>query len=356
MPNPVELPQPLELEVRASLGDWAGQWDALVASQPLPTPFLASWWLDNTHSGDLVVLIAHHDGELLGGAAFERDLLGRGPARIERIRSVGQGVLAPDHLDLIATPARHLDVARAVVEWLRRPGHRIVDLDGLAADGTLGTVLEPFTLERCAAPFAAIDGDSATYLAGRPGRVRSTIKRTRRRLERDGVTYVGTDLVDEPEALDRLAELHGSRWQDTSDFLDGWARFRSAALAGAAAGEVRLHELVAEDGTGTRSTIAAEIDLTVGDRYYFYQAGRRTEHEWRGAGSVLRADIIGGVEDLAEYDLLRGDESYKAEWSTGERWLLRCRFGIGIGATVLAAHRVRVVAQERLAERRGSAS
>ena len=36
--------------------------------------------------------------ELVGGAAFEVDRVGRGPFGIELVRSVGQGVLAPDHL------------------------------------------------------------------------------------------------------------------------------------------------------------------------------------------------------------------------------------------------------------------
>lgn len=348
------MPDPIELEIRTSLGSWTDPWNALVASQPLPSPFLSSWWLDNAAAGEPVLVIVHRNGQLLGGAAFERDRISAGPLGLERLRCLGQGVLAPDHLDLIARPEHHLDVARAVLGWLRRPGHRVVDLDGLAGDGTLGSVLAPFTIERIAAPFASIDGDASAYLAGRPGRVRSTIKRTRRRLEKAGVTPCSVDLADDPAAMDRLADLHGSRWQERSDFLEGWGRFRAAALAGAALGAVRLHEMVAEDG-GTRRTVAAEIDLAVGDRLYFYQAGRRTEHEWRGAGSVLRADIITSTSGIDEYDLLRGNESYKDEWSTGQRWLLRCRFGVGAGAAVLGVHRARVSARERL-ERRRSAS
>lgn len=347
------MPECLELEIRTSLGPWAQRWDALVAQQPLPTPFLSSWWLDHAAAGEPIVIVVREGDRLLGGAAFERDTIGVAPLRIERIRCLGQGVLAPDHLDLIATPERHLDVARSVLGWLRRRGHRVADLDGLAAEGTLGTVLAPSAIEECAAPFAEVHGDATAYLEGRPGRVRSTIKRTRRRLDKDGVRSVRTDLVSDPTGLDRLAALHGSRWEESSDFLDGWERFRAASLAGAAAGMVQLHEMVAGEGDAAR-TIAAEIDLSVGDRLCFYQAGRRTEREWRGAGSVLRADIISGAADLAEYDLLRGDESYKDEWATGRRRLLRCRFGVGAGAAVLAAHRARVSAQERLGERRSA--
>ena len=45
-------------------------------------------------------------GQLVGGAAFEVGLFGPGPLKVQRVRFLGQGVLAPDHLDVIAaTPA-----------------------------------------------------------------------------------------------------------------------------------------------------------------------------------------------------------------------------------------------------------
>jgi CelD/BcsL family acetyltransferase involved in cellulose biosynthesis len=148
-----------------------------------------------------------------------------------------------------------------------------------------------------------------------------------------------------PEALDRLAKLHDSRWSEESAFLDGWDRFRAAALAGAQEGSVLIHELVAGEG----EVVATELDLRSSTRLAFYQAGRRTEREWRGCGSVLRADILDWActEGIEEYDLLRGDERYKADWSETQRLLVRCRFGVGpLGrGAVLAA-----VARQRLTD------
>ena len=116
---------------------------------------------------------------------------------------------------------------------------------------------------------------------------------------------------------------------------------------------VELHELVTADGT----VIATELDLVVGPRVAFYQAGRLTDHEWRGSGSVLRYRILERAIDRGalEYDLLRGDEPYKAEWSTGSRQLLRCRFAVGLPArALLGAHgaRVRLTGLARSLDRR----
>jgi CelD/BcsL family acetyltransferase involved in cellulose biosynthesis len=91
--------------------------------------------------------------------------------------------------------------------------------------------------------------------------------------------------------------------------------------------------------------IAIELDLRAGDRLAFYQAGRRIEREWRGCGSVLRADLIDWAceQGLDEYDLLRGDEPYKADWSDRRRELVRCRVGVGpLGRTVDAGTRANV--------------
>ncbi len=345
----------LRVEVLDRLDGHAAEWDRLVAASPLPSPFLRSWWLDHAATGR-PTLVCCFDGErLVGGAAFETTTMGRGRASLEVVRSLGQGPLAPDHLDVVADDVEGAAVTVAVLEWLHRPGTRLVDLDGLAARGRLGTALARDVLETTAAPYAALGDDVAAYLAGRPGRVRSTVKRTAKRLERDGVTHrrVGDDEID--GALERLATLHDGRWADASDFLTGWEQLERAARAGATRGDVTVHELVAEDGR----VIASELDLCVGDRVAFYQAGRMTDHEWRGSGSVLRTRILEDAiaRGAAEYDLLRGDEAYKAEWSTGRRELLRCRFAVGLPArALLAAHTGRVRLSELVAslDRRGS--
>lgn len=331
---PVSSPE-LTVEVRSGLGEHRARWDELAADQPLPSPFLRSWWLEHTATGDPRFVLCFDRGELVGGAAFEVGRRGAGPLTLEQVRCIGQGPLAPDHLDLIATPEHHLAVAREVLAWLRRPGQRVVDLDGLAAEGTLARVLAPHRIERVAAPFAQLGSDADAYLASRPGALRSTITRAAKRFDRAGVTFVTVGPDQAEVALDRLAELHDGRWGDDSMFLDRWEQLRRAARRGLSTGDVQLAEL--RDGEG--EVIASELDLRVGSSLAFYQAGRRTDREWRGCGSVLRARIIGSAvaDGVSEYDLLRGDERYKADWATGRRELVRVR--LGVGAVAVAALR-----------------
>ncbi len=336
------MPSPdLRTEVLHHLGPHQQAWDRIVAEQPLPSPFLRSWWIDHAAETEPCVVACFDGDELVGGAAFERDRVGPAPLALERVRCLGQGVLAPDHLDLVASAPHHLDVARAVLAWLRRPGSRMLDLDGLAAGGTLATAFAPYEVDRIAAPFADLTVGATAYLAGRPGKVRSTISRTSKRFARDGVTLdaVGADAApgELDAALDDLARLHDARWSEDSAFLSGWDRVRAAVRDGAARGDVQLHRLLDEHG----DAVAVELDLSVGPRVGFYQAGRRTEREWRGCGSVLRARIIEAAidEGATEYDLLRGDEGYKTEWATGRRDLVHCV--AGIGARGVAAVRAR---------------
>lgn len=335
-------------EVLDDLGQHRREWDALVAVQPLPSPFLRSWWIDHVGEGDLRIVACSAAGRLVGGAAFQVDRVGTGPASIERVRCVGQGVLGPDHLDLIATPGHHLQVARSVVGWLRRRGNRVVDLDGLSAEGTLAAALAPYEVGRVRAPYAALGGGVADYLAARPGKVRSTVKRTSKRFDGDGVVFITVAATDIDAALDDLARLHESRWSDDSVFLRGWERFRNAARAGAATNDVVVHQLLDADS----GAIAVELDLVLGGRVAFYQAGRRTEREWRGCGSVLRARIIEAAvaAGASEYDLLRGDEGYKTEWATGRRELVHCVMGVGLGE---AAVRLRSWRDARAAPTKG---
>ena len=82
---------------------------------------------------------------------------------------------------------------------------------------------------------------------------------------------------------------------------------------------------------GGSIVVATEMDLVASHRVAFYQAGRLTDREWRGSGSVLKAHIIGWAiaEGHEEFDFLRGDEAYKSDWASQRRELVRVRFGIG---------------------------
>jgi hypothetical protein len=275
--------------------------------------------------GEPVFVLVLDGDDLIGGVAFQRLYKGS----CEWIRLLGDGALEPDHLDLVAVPDRVADVVQAIAGWIRRPGNRVVQLQGLVDAswlvGALPGRARPELLK--VAPFTPLPGDMASYLSGRPGQVRSTVKRSTKRLASAGIAARVRDATDVDAALDDLHRLHDARWGSQSSFLDSWPKFSAAIRAGAAAGEVRFTDLADRDGR----VVAIELELIVGRRASFYQAGRLDERDLRGSGSVLKAAVIDRLIDdgCTEFDLLRGDEPYKADWSAAHRRIMVARAGIG---------------------------
>lgn len=278
--------------------------------------------------------------ELIGGAAFEVEAWGPPILAMEKVRVAGAGLLAPDHIDLIAAPGDHRTVAREVLTWLLRPGNRLIELDGLTADGTLASLFADELVTTFDAPLAELPHEYAEYVASRPGKVRSTIKRRSKQLSAAGVSFSVAERSDLERAIRSFSILHDLRWAERSGFLAAFERFRDVLVAAADRDELVINELRLESG----ETIAAEIDFRVGERLFFYQAGRRTEHEWRGCGTVLRAKIIETAigDGLIEYDMLRGDEPYKTEWATSRRRLSSHRLAVGARARFVLAARAAV--------------
>lgn len=307
----------MRLETVEQLGPRAAAWDELVDAHAVTSSFLRSWWVDHAAGGRPQVLCCFDGDELVGGMALETDLLGRAGIGIERVRVLGHGVLSPDLVDVVARPDSRDAVLDAVVGWLRRPGSRLIDLDGIIASSELPDRLGATVLERQVCPYMTLPAEPAAALKALPGRLRSTIKRSTKRLGTAGFTSRRVPVEESARALDDLARLHEDRWQDGSKFLEVWSRFAPVALRGAESGDVAIYEMAHDDGT----VIAVELDVLTPDRSGFYQAGRSTADEHRGAGTALKwfavADAI--ESGRREYDLLRGDESYKADWATGVR-------------------------------------
>lgn len=312
------------------LGSFAEAWDTLVAQAPLPSPFLRSWWLEHAPRTRALFLLIVEGGQLVGGLALDEDRVWGVP----RLQCLGAGALAPDHLDLIAQPGREDEVVAVLRRWLRRPGSRLVDLSGIVPDSRVRAALPgPVHVEQeDVAPFAVLPHDESALMAARSSRVRNTVRRTTKRLVAAGATYRVAEAGETDRALVDLRRLHDERWATRSKFLAAFDAFSAAARCGAARGEVVFHELVADD-----EVIACEVGFEVAGRASFYQSGRSTADVWRGAGTMLRAAVVARAcrNGLTEYDLLRGDETYKQDWADGQRPLLRLRAASGPGATAL---------------------
>lgn len=316
--------------VRRQLGAFAPAWDALVALAPLPSPFLRSWWVEHASRGLPLYLLVVDGHQLLGGLALAEDrVLG-----VQRLRFLGAGPLCPDHLDLVARADREAEVVAVLGAWLRRPGGRLLDLEGLVHGSRLRSALPRPAREGRpeVAPYTLLPSAADDYLARLPSKARNTLKRTRRRLEAAGARYRVVEPGETDRALRDLRRLHGERWEARSGFLADFRAFAAAVRCGAERGEAVFHELVAGD-----EVIACEVTFEVAGRASFYQGGRSMAGQWRGAGTVLRAAVIARACELGltEYDLLRGDEPYKRDWADSSRPLLHLRAASGLSGRTL---------------------
>jgi CelD/BcsL family acetyltransferase involved in cellulose biosynthesis len=330
---------------RSTLGPWRARWDELVLTSPLPSPFLRSWWLEHTAVGGPRFVLVVAGDRLLGGLALQIDQR----FGVPRYRALGQSWLVPDHLDVVVD-AGYADVVRsALAAWCLRPGDRLLDLEGVAADGMLATILPPTasarTIDR--APYLDLRGGLDAVASRLPSRLRNTIRRQQRRLEQAGVHHRVVPVEGSGIALTELRRLHELRWAAGSGFLGRFEAFRAAAVAGAAVGDVIVHQLARGE-----EVLASQVDLRAGDRVAYYQAGRRMDPEARAAGSVLLWLAIGHAwrGGAVEYDLLRGSEPYKDDWATGARPVVRIEAAVGPRAA-RAAWLLRQ--REQLARRKG---
>jgi CelD/BcsL family acetyltransferase involved in cellulose biosynthesis len=329
------------LQIATELGAWAEAWDELVTAAPLPTPFSRSWWLSAVAAGPPRFLLVTAGSELIGGLALEE----RRVSGVGVLRMMGAGPLCPDHLDLLAAPGRETTVRDAVAAWLRQGRPRVIRLEGLVEDAMVADALPSPVRTRpvAVAPYTALG--AKPFLESRSRNLRHSIRQAERRMAEVGVVYRRVPAIEVETSLRTLHALHVHKW-GRSPFVLAFDRFAAAARAGAAAGEVSFHELALEE-----CPIASLVCFEVEGRASFYQSGRSADRQWRSGGTVLLYRAIDQAQrrGFTEFDLLRGDEGYKASFATMSREVRSVEARTGLGGRIMldgmnAYARVRKVA------------
>jgi CelD/BcsL family acetyltransferase involved in cellulose biosynthesis len=181
----------------------------------------------------------------------------------------------------------------------------------------------PHTAE--ALPYIELDGSSwDDYLAGRSRQFRNQVGRKMRGLKREHRVRVRS-----PESGDdvkgdfrTLFALHDARWRGrhtVSSIADPMARdfHRQFVLDAHERGWLRLFVLEVDE-----VAVAGWYGWRVGDRFSYYQAGFDPAWSRYSVGFLLLAETVREAiaEGAAEYDLLLGDEPFKARFATGARF------------------------------------
>jgi len=377
----MEAPGPLRAEVvrdaagllrlRAAWSDLCGE--ARSGCLFLSPEWLIPWW-EHFGDGRQPSCIALFEQDRLVGflPLFSESVRVAGvPAR--RVAFLGDGATGCDYLDLLAAPGREAEVRSAALGALGELPWDVCDLDGLWRDSPTALHLAQLFPNRRAvrSSAAGLGGPSAEvvrdarlrfvcphipllgsyqeYLQGL-GRRENLRRREKWLFRQPGVSI---EVARSPEearvAVERFLDLHRARWA-VEGGSDGLADVRHEAFHRAAVdrlaqrGWLRLYTLFA-----ARRPVASVYGVVHAGKFLYYQSGYDPAWGSKSVGLVLLARTLQDAygEGLREFDFLRGDEAYKAQWARAERWTIHMRLFRGArGKAVRAAQRAALFARE----------
>ncbi|MEW5985370.1 MAG: GNAT family N-acetyltransferase [Chloroflexota bacterium] len=328
----------LHLEVAATPQAFralAGEWDELLDSSPAANVFLtwewlSTWWECFGRHLQPWVVVLRHGRHLVGLAPFILHRRARaGPFTHRELSFMGSGPAAPDHLDLIASPGCEAAVAQATFAHLSASKRQwdILRLEGLAENSPFAGCLLTQRRDRLTqvshqvCPYAHLPADQESYRAGLGSNLRANIGRYGRQLEREHPGQVRYWLVEDEAQIEPAMRLLFRLHQEVRQAHGQPGAFsdpqmvlfhRHLAHRFFAKGWLRIYLL-----TVAGQDTAITYNFRFGDVVYFYQTGYDQAWKRYGPGrQVISFAIRQSIEEGArEFDFLRGDESYKFQWT-----------------------------------------
>jgi CelD/BcsL family acetyltransferase involved in cellulose biosynthesis len=254
-----------------------------------------AWW---RHFGEGRELRVRHEA---GSYVLPLFLERQGPFRV--LRFIGSG-----HSDEVGPVG---DAARAAAAFAEERGFHLFLGDEMAPGWA-----EPLgakVVERTSSPVIELAGSWNDYLAARSANFRGQVRSAERRLENASYRLATGDTLGAD--LDTLFRLHRSRWPGSHWFADAEAFHRDFAGRALERGWLRLWTLELDGNPA-----AAWLGYRFNGVESYYQAGRDLALQRERVGFVLLAHTIReAIQDgMSEYRLLRGDESFKYRFATGD--------------------------------------
>lgn len=320
------------------LTQYSQQWDRICGTVPFRSwDWASTWWQyygRHWHSSrELFVLGVFDDSDNLVGLApwyVERSV---GLGRV--VRFLGTGEVCSDYLDILGQPGLEKEVAAALADWMDEEMADYCDLIELTVldsqDSIVGALVEK--LDKDAFTIHSRPGDNCwqialpsnfeEYVAGLSKNNRKSLRKAKRRMLDSGraVLRSAQTAPELAESMEILIDLHKRRFmidgRQTSNTTDRfWNFHRDIAQRMLRGGRVWLHTL---DIDGIPA--AAEYEFSSGGILYTYQSGIDTDRLDISPGRVMMAALIRWAieQGYHGFDLMRGDEAYKADWGAEPR-------------------------------------
>jgi CelD/BcsL family acetyltransferase involved in cellulose biosynthesis len=299
------------------------EWEDLYEHCPSATPFqswawLYSWW-ESYGGGYGLRLIVVREGALLVGLL---------PLMLERRWGFGQlifvGKGATDCLDVLVREGWEEEVGRAATEALKEVSSwAVTDLQELRPQAATWEVFRDWEGSRARlwqsnCPVADIKPWDE-LIAALSKNHRSSVRRSLRRAEEDGLRPELAEAEDAEAAAKRLVVLHRELWQERSIGVEHTTR-RFEAFVKAAAGRMTARGLggiteFRRDGEVVISNFSVFGRDFIG--YYLPGASQGALKRYQFVSLCIREAVnIANGKDLPHLNFLRGEEPYKLRWSS----------------------------------------
>lgn len=304
-------------------------WDALAAGQPFRCfDWLTTWWQHYSGWGrELCVLtVSDESGDVLGVAPWFIEP----SAACRTVRWLGSGEVCSDWLGVLARPGHEAAVGQALGRWLDTASVDTWDLVELCATAVSDPAMAALLGCLASAGYQVdVEAELRCWRRTLPTSWEALLaglsKSHRKQLRRCEARYLNSGRAALREArsadelsigLNILARLHTRRWRSlgragvfaspryTSFLTDAAARLLPS-------GTLRLFWLELDGAPA-----AAEFHLAGAGCLYAYQSGIEPTALAHQPGRLTTAAILRRAIDQGfnHFDLLRGDEPYKAHW------------------------------------------
>lgn len=322
-----------------SLSEIREDWTNLF-NQTNSAPFLAWEWIFNWYeklgsTREIYLLKIYQNNELIGILPLCLQTKKNLGIKLNQLGFLGDEIGGADYLDLIAKDELKTEIWAEVFEFLNeQKDFDAINLENLAQTSASVSIIETLckddrnltltSTELTVCPQINLDKGWESVL--QQSSRRSNFERRLKKLEKmDGFEFRSITGENEIfEAFERFAFLHEKRWEnDGGSEATGLPQLmefhRSTVKSLAGQKLVRFDEIWVEG-----ECRASVYGLDNGETFYYYNAGYDLDWANKSVGLVLIGLSIKAATERGNklYDFLRGEETYKFDWSNTQENLV----------------------------------